>query len=134
MKRILGISESCLVERDCVTYNVTSLRPLSDIAALVRDREEPRKFFIEFIQGDVEKAYFSSNRDALLASLLDGVRASGNRDVHVRMSKINRGMRCGPMSIPVCEDVEIAHLKFLHTQPSEFELILLKPPRECTDP
>ncbi|XP_022662013.1 dnaJ homolog subfamily C member 13-like [Varroa jacobsoni] len=121
VKRILGISESCLVERDCNTYNVTSLRPLSDVAALVRDREEPRKFSIEFVSGgNVQKSYFSSNRDALLASLLDGVRASGNRDVHVRMSHMPRGKRCGPLSVPVCEDVEIAHLKFLHTHPSSW--------------
>ncbi|OQR69176.1 dnaJsubfamily C member 13-like [Tropilaelaps mercedesae] len=121
VKRILGISESCLVERDCNTYSITSLRPLSDVAALIRDREEPRKFSIEFVNGgDVQKSYFSSNRDALLASLLDGVRASGNRDVHVRMGRLPRGMRCGPLSVPVCEEVEIAHLKFLHTQPSSW--------------
>lgn len=33
--------------------------------------------------------------DALLASILDGVRASGNRDVHVKMKFTNRGHRLG---------------------------------------
>ena len=34
-------------------------------------------------------------RDALIASVLDGVRASGNRDVHVKMMFTRRGYRLG---------------------------------------
>ena len=34
-------------------------------------------------------------RDALIASILDGVRASGNRDVHVKMKFTQRGYRLG---------------------------------------
>jgi len=34
-------------------------------------------------------------RDALIASVLDGVRASGNRDVHVKMKFTHRGHRLG---------------------------------------
>ena len=34
-------------------------------------------------------------RDALIASVLDGVRASGNRDVHVKMKFTSRGYRLG---------------------------------------
>jgi len=34
-------------------------------------------------------------RDALIASIIDGVRASGNRDVHVKMRFTNRGHRLG---------------------------------------
>jgi len=34
-------------------------------------------------------------RDALIASVVDGVRASGNRDVHVKMRLTNRGFRLG---------------------------------------
>ena len=33
--------------------------------------------------------------DALIASVLDGVRASGNRDVHVKMKFTHRGHRLG---------------------------------------
>jgi hypothetical protein len=40
-----------------------------------------------------------------LASLLDGVRASGNRDVHVKMIPTPRGKRIGPLSVPVEEEV-----------------------------
>jgi len=45
-------------------------------------------------------------RDALLASLLDGVRASGNRDVHVKMVPTPRGKRNGPLNVPVEEEVD----------------------------
>ena len=38
-------------------------------------------------------------RDALIASVLDGVRASGNRDVCVRMEKTPRGFRLGQLVI-----------------------------------
>jgi hypothetical protein len=48
-------------------------------------------------------------RDALLASLLDGVRASGNRDVHVKMMPTPRGKRIGPLSVPVEEEVRTSH-------------------------
>ena len=36
-------------------------------------------------------------RDALLCSILDGVRASGNRDVCVKMRRTNLGLRLGPL-------------------------------------
>ena len=36
-------------------------------------------------------------RDALLCSILDGVRASGNRDVCVKMRRTNLGWRLGPL-------------------------------------
>lgn len=42
-----------------------------------------------------------------MASLLDGVRASGNRDVHVKMGPTSRGKRFAPLSIPVEEEVRI---------------------------
>ena len=38
-------------------------------------------------------------RDSLLASLIDGVRASGNLDVHVRMTPTPRGKRLGPLEV-----------------------------------
>lgn len=39
--------------------------------------------------------FFYLYRDALIASILDGVRASGNRDVCVKMHKTPRGYRLG---------------------------------------
>lgn len=66
-------------------------------------------------------------RDSLLASLLDGVRASGNRDVCVKMAPTQRGQRWGLLSMPVDEEVESLHLKFLAAPPSESELSITKP-------
>lgn len=56
-------------------------------------------------------------RDSLLASLLDGVRAAGNKDVHVTMVPTDRGLRLGPLSIPVDEEAESLHLKLLMNPP-----------------
>lgn len=44
-------------------------------------------------------------RDSLLASLMDSVRASGNRDVHIKMNFTDRGKRLSPFSYPVDEEV-----------------------------
>lgn len=63
-------------------------------------------------------------RDSLLASLLDGVRASGNRDVCVKMASTRRGQRWGLLSMPVDEEVESLHLKFLAAPPSESKPIV----------
>ena len=46
-------------------------------------------------QGFIVFSEYLCCRDALIASLLDGVRASGNRDVHVKMCFTNRGHRNG---------------------------------------
>ena len=56
-------------------------------------------------------------RDAFIASILDGVRASGNRDVCVKMTSTHRGHRLGPFTVPVDEDVESQHMKFLQQTP-----------------
>lgn len=52
-------------------------------------------------------------RDSLLASLLDGVRAAGNKDVHVTMMPTVIGYRLGPLHLPVEEEIESLHLKLL---------------------
>ncbi|XP_064489524.1 dnaJ homolog subfamily C member 13-like [Ornithodoros turicata] len=116
VKRILGLTECCLVERDASTYTIATLRPLADICRIVRSKENPQQFSIEYVKGQI-RHYISSNRDALLATLLDGVRSSGNRDVHVAMVPGARGQRFGPLWLPVEEDVEATHLRFLHTKP-----------------
>ena len=71
---------------------------------------------VQFINGDT-RSYISTERDALLASFLDGVRGSGNRDVHVRMTRIELGKRIGPLSFLAEEDVEASLLKFLAAPP-----------------
>ena len=58
-----------------------------------------------------------SYRDALLCTILDGVRASGNRDVCVKMYRTKRGMRLGPLNLPVEEEVESQYLKYISNPP-----------------
>lgn len=55
--------------------------------------------------------------DSLIASLIDAVRASGNRDVCVKMSRTRRGLRVGPFARPVEEEVESQHIRWLQTPP-----------------
>lgn len=74
---------------------------------------------LSFEQLTVFTLSFRVCRDSLLASLLDGVRASGNRDVCVKMAPTQRGQRWGLLSMPVDEEVESLHLKFLAAPPSE---------------
>ena len=58
-----------------------------------------------------------SHRDALLCSILDGVRASGNRDICVKMQRTERGQRLGPLNLPVEEEVESQYLKYISNTP-----------------
>ncbi|KAB0803499.1 hypothetical protein PPYR_00469 [Photinus pyralis] len=116
VRRILCLSETCLLERDPQTYSVCTLRPLGEIFALVRNNENPQLFTIEYFNGHI-RSYTTTDRDALLASLYDGARASGNRDVHVVMVPTMRGFRLGPLHLPVDEEVESSHVKFLLNPP-----------------
>ena len=52
-----------------------------------------------------------------MASMLDGSRAAGNPDVHVRMAVLERGKRLGPLDQPMGEEVESSSLKFLTNPP-----------------
>ncbi|XP_012268108.2 dnaJ homolog subfamily C member 13 isoform X2 [Athalia rosae] len=115
-RRTLCLSDTCLVERDPQTYSICTLKPLSDIFALIRDNRNPQLFTIQYLNGQI-RSYTTTDRDSLLASLLDGVRASGNRDVHVKMYPISRGKRLGPLNLPVDEEVETSHVKFLQQPP-----------------
>eukprot|EP00794_Sanderia_malayensis_P017835 gene17835-19618_t len=117
--RIFSLSETCIVERDPATYHVVSLQPLSSVFALIRSPENPQLFSIEYVNGMCKK-YHCPERDALLASLMDGVRASGNQDVHVKMQPTKRGQRFAPLYKTVDEEVEANHLKFLQAPPGKF--------------
>ncbi|KAG6454842.1 hypothetical protein O3G_MSEX008886 [Manduca sexta] len=110
MRRTLCLSDTCILERDPQTYSVVCLRPLSSVFALVRDSEHPQKFAIEYMNGQT-RTYLAGERDALLASLLDGVRSSGQRDVHVRSTHTPRGYRLGPLHHSVDEETEANHLR-----------------------
>uniref|UniRef100_A0AAR5P1B7 J domain-containing protein n=2 Tax=Dendroctonus ponderosae TaxID=77166 RepID=A0AAR5P1B7_DENPD len=114
VRRILCLSEHCLLERDPQTYSICTLQPLCDIFALVRDSDNPQQFSIEYVNGQI-RTYTSTDRDSVLASLLDGVRASGNKDVYITMRPTPKGLRLGPLNIPVEEEVESLHLKLFQS-------------------
>ena len=69
---------------------------MDDVFALVRFPDDQQSFAIEFLRGGT-RTYRAVERDALLATLLDGVRSSGNRDVHVRSTLVNRALRLTPL-------------------------------------
>ncbi|XP_054167917.1 dnaJ homolog subfamily C member 13-like [Oppia nitens] len=119
IKRILCLTDTCLVERDPNSYLIATLRPLSDVFALIRHTNNQQMFSIEYIRGEI-RSYTSTDRDAFLASIMDGVRASGNIDVHVKMSHSQRAHRMAPYYARVDEEVESQHLKFLQTPPNNW--------------
>lgn len=119
VSRLLCLTESCLVERRPDTYQVCSLRPLTSIHALVRAAVSEVDIQVEYVCGAV-RHYTSSERDSLLASLLDCARAAGNMAIHVRCCGGLRGRRLGPLACPVDEDVESMHLRFLQQPPTHW--------------
>ena len=60
-RRLLCLTERCLVERDPATYCITSLKPLTDIFAIVRDQADPQLFTVEFVRG-LPRHYNSTER------------------------------------------------------------------------
>ncbi|CAL8068163.1 unnamed protein product [Calicophoron daubneyi] len=116
VNRLFCITESLLLERDPLSYRAVCAYPLCEICTLIRDRNEPQRFSVEYVRGEL-KVYFSTDRDALLASLLDAVRASGNRDVCVSSVMTNRGLRFCPSMMAATEEIESVHLRFLRQQP-----------------
>jgi DnaJ family protein C protein 13 len=67
-------------------------------------QENPQLATIQYIDGE-NRSYLSTDRDSLLASLLDGARAAGNPDVHVRQSWLERGKRLGALDQTMGEEV-----------------------------
>ncbi|KAI3379512.1 hypothetical protein SNEBB_010043 [Seison nebaliae] len=125
VKRIFCITASSIVERDPTSYEIVTLKPLGDIYAVIREHTNPQSFHIEYVNG-LKRYYLSADRDALIATLLDGVRASGNDDVHVLSNPFQRGKRIGPLTTYVDDDVEIHYLKMLSSSPmgmSKFDII-----------
>ncbi|KAJ8925386.1 hypothetical protein NQ315_009217 [Exocentrus adspersus] len=117
VRRTLCLSEYCILERDPQTYSICTLQPLNNIFALIRDNDNPQLFSIQYFSGQI-RTYTTTDRDSLLASLLDGVRAAGNKDVHVTMVPIERGLRLGPFFSAVDEEAESLHLKLLLNPPA----------------
>ncbi|GMR56372.1 hypothetical protein PMAYCL1PPCAC_26567, partial [Pristionchus mayeri] len=91
-RRLLCLSESCLIERDPKSYAVVCATPLKQIVCIVRLLKDPQQFMIEYDTGDY-KAYAAADRDLIIASLIDGARASGNSQVFVTSHRFDRSLR-----------------------------------------
>lgn len=117
VRRILCLTNSCLVERNPDTYQPVTLKPLNDIFSLIRSSDDPQVFSIEFSSLNTTSSYSTTERDALLASLMDSARSSNNIDVHVKMTPTILGWRCGPLNVPVDDEIERSHLKAFQTLP-----------------
>lgn len=145
VKRILCLTETTLLERDPQTYSVCTLRPLAEVFAIVRDKDNLQKFCIEYKNGIVRtyttndrfanyniyyKYAFLLNifcRDSLLATLLDAVRSSGNQDVHIRLVNTPRGKRYVPLNCSVDEETEANLLRLVinnfHNTTKRYEIL-----------
>ena len=51
IKRILALTDTCLVERDPSTYSLITVKPLNEIFALIRCETNPQQFNVEHIKG-----------------------------------------------------------------------------------
>ncbi|CAF3421421.1 unnamed protein product [Rotaria sp. Silwood1] len=121
VRRLLCLTETCLIERDPATYHICTLKPLNEIFGLVRHKDSLQEFTIEYIRNNPTRSkcrYTSTERDILLATLLDGVRSAGNNDCCVKTNPTDRGKRFAPFGHLVDDEVEIQHLKFLVQPPS----------------
>ena len=121
VRRLLCLTETCLIERDPATYHICTLKPLTEIFGLVRNKDSLQEFTIEYIRNNPTRAkckYTSTERDILLATLLDCVRSAGNSDCCVKTNPTDRGKRFAPLGHLVDDEVEIQHLKFLNQLPS----------------
>ncbi|KAI3415622.1 hypothetical protein GPALN_005220 [Globodera pallida] len=122
-RRLLCLSESCVVERDPLSYGVVCARPLRTIVCLVRDLADPQKFIIIY-ECDDERTFTSNERDSLLAALVDGARGSGNYQVHVISSRRHfREMRLILFGHTLDEDSETLLLKHMVNVPAGLKRI-----------
>lgn len=61
VRRLLCLSQECLIERDIQTYNAVTLRPLTDVTALIRIDTNTQLFTIEYADGN-SRTYLTTNR------------------------------------------------------------------------
>eukprot|EP01135_Chromosphaera_perkinsii_P007978 Nk52_evm50s1073 gene=Nk52_evmTU50s1073 len=110
--RIFAITENSIVERDSSSYAIVSSKPLEGVFAIVRYEDDAQKFAVEFKNGQISR-YLSTDRDTLLSSFLDSVRASGNKSACVKMRETSNSLRIGSQETFVEEEVESMLLKSL---------------------
>ncbi|KAF1743346.1 hypothetical protein MXB_2884, partial [Myxobolus squamalis] len=77
--RLIGVSETTIVEHDPLTHSIVSVHPLRRIYSFYRSTTNPQEFGIEWNNGSkLISRYYCVERDALLATFLDAVRGYGN--------------------------------------------------------
>eukprot|EP00759_Apiculatamorpha_spiralis_P010258 PhF_6_TR17070/c0_g1_i3/m.26161/K09533/DNAJC13; DnaJ homolog subfamily C member 13 len=112
-RRTLCVTETCMVERDVRTYNAVTVRHLIDLLCVVRCEEDAQRIFIQYRSNPKKvTCYITSDRDSLLATLLDSARHVGNTDVVLRVGTADLGKRVGPCGKRYV-DVEMGVMKML---------------------
>ncbi|CEF67733.1 DnaJ homolog subfamily C member 13 [Strongyloides ratti] len=120
IRRLLCLSESCIIERDPTTYFPICARPLKTIVCLIRDLKDPQIFKIEYNNGEV-RTYASTERDLVLASLIDGTRSSGNMQIFVfAANRFDRSLKLLPHKYVLDEESETLLLKHIISPPIYF--------------
>eukprot|EP01029_Cantina_marsupialis_P011436 TRINITY_DN254_c0_g1_i11.p1 TRINITY_DN254_c0_g1~~TRINITY_DN254_c0_g1_i11.p1 ORF type:complete len:2390 (-),score=794.21 TRINITY_DN254_c0_g1_i11:807-7976(-) len=114
-RRKLSITDKYIVERDFTTYSCVSARKLTEIFALVRYWDDPKKFGVEYTNGQIRR-YTAGDRDEALAALLDIALSAGNTVVGVNPRETQRGYRVIPFDAETDDVIENFMLKKLNTQ------------------
>ena len=118
--RILALSDRVLVERSPATYAVVTVRALPTVDHLVRPRDDAQALGVVYRDG-AHVRYSSPARDALLACLLDCVRASGSSDVFVAAAPVRRALRWTPPGVCIDSTMEADLIRGLALfNPSEY--------------
>ncbi|KIH65507.1 DnaJ domain protein [Ancylostoma duodenale] len=105
VRRLLCLTETCLVERDPSTYAVVCATPLNQIVCLVRLEKDPQQFVVEYMNTE-GRIYSAAERDLIIASLVDGARAAGNELVFVTSHRFDEALRLLPHGQLLDEDGE----------------------------
>jgi len=116
VRRLLCLSEKCIIERDIATYSVVCARNLTSIVCLSRDLKDPQKFTIEYENGE-QREYTSNERDLILASLIDGSRGSSNYQIYVASRPYEKHLRILPFKYLLDEDGELQLMRHITNVP-----------------
>lgn len=115
-RRLLCLTQTCLVERDPVTYSVVCATPLEQIVCLVRLEKDPQQFIVEYTSGE-GRVYSATERDLIIASLIDGARAAGNQLVFVTSHRCDQSLRLLPYGQHLDEDSESQCMRYIIAPP-----------------
>eukprot|EP00898_Chlorokybus_atmophyticus_P007654 jgi/Chlat1/7890/Chrsp66S00581 len=120
VSRKLVLTASSLVERRAHNYEVSFVRPLTAIAALVRHAEDPQRFTIEYADGCPATVYWSTQRDHLLAAVLNCAEEKVLHAIPILTSPSPGGEHIGGgAAVAVDTEVEQIHVKHLATAAKE---------------